>query len=208
MPDLEADVAIHRLCTTGDYSGAANHAITVYKPEILRYLKWRLRNNADLHDVFSSFCEDVWRGLESFHWRCSLRAWLYTLARNAQSRFLRSPQRRVRSVAIDDLPFAAANDPRTATARCQRTGVKQRFRELRRQLSDEDQLLLKLRVDYVMSWAEISTVMLADASASEPEMTREIARVRKRFQLIKNRLRQLAAKQGLLDDSHNTSNPH
>jgi RNA polymerase sigma-70 factor (ECF subfamily) len=200
----EVDVEIAQLCASGDYSTAASCVIAAYKLEISRFLLSRLRNDGDVHDVLSLFCEDVWRGLAAFHWRCSLRAWLYTLARNAQHRHRLAQRRHAHNVAIDDLPLAAADAPRTVTARCRQTGVKNGFRELRRRLPEEDQLLLQLRVERELSWSEIAYVTLSASSCSEVELARETARVRKRFQLIKARLRDWALEAGFLHESPRT----
>jgi RNA polymerase sigma-70 factor (ECF subfamily) len=63
-----------------------------------------------------------------------------------------------------------------------RTAVKDTVSRLRSSLSADDQTLLILRVDRAMSWREIAHVI---GDAHEPAL-------RKRYERIKNRLRDLA----------------
>jgi RNA polymerase sigma-70 factor (ECF subfamily) len=55
-----------------------------------------------------------------------------------------------------------------------------------------------LRVDRQLDWREIAVVMDATKSGlAEDDVTREAARLRKRFQLVKDRLRSLARERGI-----------
>jgi RNA polymerase sigma-70 factor (ECF subfamily) len=151
------------------------------------------------------FTEDFWRGLPAFGWRASMRSWLYTLARNAANRFKVAPHNR----AARNLTFTQ-NAPlsrlvehvRTRTAMHQRTEVKSAMRELREQLSEDEQTLLMLRVDRGLPWRELAIVL--ESSAQEGvELTGDAleqasARVRKRFQLVKDKLKQMAQDAGVL----------
>ena len=56
--------------------------------------------------------------------------------------------------------------------------------------SPEDQELLLLRVDRELEFSEIAMILLSDGdSPDEAAVARESARLRKRFQLLKERLR-------------------
>jgi len=75
-----------------------------------------------------------------------------------------------------------------------REGVDERVQRIRAQLEDEEQLLLTLRIDKGMDWKDVARVMLYEGERTEDEaVTREAARLRKRFQLLKDKLRRLAA---------------
>jgi RNA polymerase sigma-70 factor (ECF subfamily) len=71
--------------------------------------------------------EDLWRAIESFGWRCSLRTWLYTLARHAAVRFERAPANQ----AARHWPVPGVSEPvateRSRTRPYLRTDVKDRF---------------------------------------------------------------------------------
>jgi RNA polymerase sigma-70 factor (ECF subfamily) len=198
--DEKVESSIRQRCEAGDYPAAATGALEAYGVEIRRFLAARMRNAPDAHEVFSMFCEDLWSGLPGFAWRCTLRGWAFTLARHAELRFRASPgQRKGFEVTLPE--SVASEMRRSTTAPHQRTEVKSRFREIRSRLGQEDQLLLILRVDRSLGWRDIAHVLAADANPSSAELKREEARIRKRFQLIKERLRGWAEASGLLPPS-------
>jgi hypothetical protein len=88
---------------------------------------------------------------------------------------------------------------RSSTAMHLRTEVKSEVRRLRDELSDEDQLLLALRIDKRMEWRDIAAAM-GDGDLADAALGREAARLRKRYQLATDKLRQLARDRGLLAD--------
>ena len=87
---------------------------------------------------------------------------------------------------------------RTDTLAYLRTETKQRFAELRKNLSSEEQTLLVLRVNERLSWDDIARIQRADLDANA--VKREAARLRKRFQVLREKLRNLADAEGLLDE--------
>jgi RNA polymerase sigma-70 factor (ECF subfamily) len=75
--------------------------------------------------------------------------------------------------------------------------------ELREQLPMEDQTLVVLRVTRKLEWKEIARVMTDTPEGSEPaerDLNQEAARLRKRFQLVKQKLHQMASEAGLVVD--------
>jgi RNA polymerase sigma-70 factor (ECF subfamily) len=76
--------------------------------------------------------------------------------------------------------------------------VKSEVRRLREALPRAEQMLLLLRVDKVMEWDDIAAA-LAEQDLDRDELKREAARLCKRFQLVIERLRELARARGLLD---------
>jgi RNA polymerase sigma-70 factor (ECF subfamily) len=151
-------------------------------------------------EIFSDLCEDLWRGLETFAWRSSLRTWLYVLARHATARYLRAPHRRPeRNLGTRELGHVA-HQVRSQTRAHLKTEAKDAFAALRADLSHDDQTLLILRIDRRMSWHDIA-VVLSGPDASDVDLKRETARLRKRFQLLKNDLRRRVRAAGLLAES-------
>jgi RNA polymerase sigma-70 factor, ECF subfamily len=149
-------------------------------------------------------CEDLWRGLPRFEFRCSPRTWIYVLSRHAELRFRAAPHRAAeRNLAVSALAMSLAEPVRTATAAYQRSDVQDRFRELRERLSETDELILLLRVDRRLDWQAIAEVLLSsehESSAVSVELlAREAARLRKRFQLVKAQLRAWATAEGLIE---------
>jgi RNA polymerase sigma-70 factor (ECF subfamily) len=199
--DIEQELREH--FDRGDFERTATLFLERYGQEILGFLSNRLRNATTSADVFSQFAEDFWKGLPSFSWRSSLRAWAYALARNAAYRHVHAPaHRRVHQTYGDDSPFGQqVARHRTNTQLYMKTEVKNRMRELRERLSEEDQTLLILRVDRKLSWNDLA-VALSDTDAETAELARKATNLRQRFQQVKSRLRALAIEDGLLPDQN------
>lgn len=154
-----------------------------YGPEVLGYLSAMCRSETDAADVFSSFCEDLWKGLPGFRWQSSFRTWAYTLVRHVFYRMARDPQRRRdRNVALSDSPevFELEEQVRTTTMIHLRTKTKNEFTALRDQLEPDDRTLLILRVDRKLAWNEIASVMADENEPTPDRIKRGAATLRTR----------------------------
>lgn len=192
---------IRGYCDAQQWGPAATAALRGYGPEVLGYLSAMSRTETDAAEVFSSFCEDMWKGLPKFRWQSSFRTWAYTLARHALYRLGRDPQRRRdRNVALDGTPevFELAEQVRTTTMIHLRTETKNKFTALRDQLEPDDRTLLILRVDRKLAWNEIAAIMADEQEPTPDQLKRGAATLRKRFERAKERLRKLAADQQLI----------
>jgi RNA polymerase sigma-70 factor (ECF subfamily) len=197
--DGEFDARIRGACEAGDHSASATLFIEHHGTELLTFLCARLRSRSDGEEVFAIVAEKLWLGLPSFEWRSTLRSWVYRLARNAANDFVGAAHRKPgRRLALpQDADFAER--VRTTTALYRRTEVKDRMRELREALDPDDQMLLYLRVDRGLDFRELAVAMAAgDVALSEDDLTREAARLRKRFARVKEQLRELARDAGLI----------
>jgi RNA polymerase sigma-70 factor (ECF subfamily) len=182
-----------------DSRTAATRALQALGPDVLRFLSARLADRTQTEDAYLQFSEDVWVGLPAFRWESSLRTWMFVLARTAATRVHRKRRREV------ELPpgfagFAQLNEHvRNTTARFLRTDVKDRMREIRQRLDEDDQTLLILRIDRKLEWSALAVVMNEVASdAQGSDLKRAAARVQTRFQIAKKRLRDLAEAEGLV----------
>jgi len=195
---LEAE--LKQLCQNDEVDAAATLAIRKYGPELVGYLMAVSRNEDTAGEVFSMFSEDLWKGLGNFRWESSFRTWAYTLTRHALHRFHRTPARKRERLAFSQSPEVQhlVNQVRTTTLVYLRTEVKDSVAALREQLEPEEQTLLILRIDRKMSWREIATVMNDEADADDSTIKREAASLRKRFERLKNTLRELATEQGII----------
>ena len=73
---------------------------------------------------------------------------------------------------------------------------------LRDGLPDEDRMLLVLRVDRGLAWNDLARILSeeeGDRATDDASLAKEAARLRKRFQLVKERLREMAKREGLLE---------
>jgi len=196
--DTEARLAM--LARQNELGAAATEALDAYGSEVFAYLLNVMGSESDASEVFSQVGEDLWRGLPKFAFRCSIRTWLYVLARHAMARFRRSPWNRAGRRAGDEQLEAVVAHTRTLTKPWLKTDVKDRWRSLRESLAPEDRSLLVLRVDRQLEWKEIARVTLGEENLAGADLTRESDRLKKRFQLLKDDLRRRARAAGLIDD--------
>lgn len=192
------ETEMRRLFDAGDRRGAAGKAIEAYGPEILGLLCSLHRNEDEAADAFSEFAERFIRSLDRFEYDCSMRTWAYLLARRASHDVKRAAGRRAkRAVALSDAEELGVlvEKVRTATMTILRTETKSELAKLREELPEDDRLLLVLRVDRRLAWDELARVFDPEADPKK-----ESARLRKRFQLVKERLRALGRQRGLIRD--------
>jgi RNA polymerase sigma-70 factor (ECF subfamily) len=117
------------------------------------------------------------------------------LAKRAASRVVKQ-KRRAPVPASSELVGKLVQEIRTETLSYLRTEKKSRLHALRDTLPDDEKTLLLLRVDRKLSWDELARV-LSDEDLDDEAIKREAARLRKRFQLVKDKLRALATREGL-----------
>lgn len=195
--DPEAEIG--QLLEARELGKAATLALDTYGDEVYGFLINHLGTESDAAEVFAQASEDLWKGLESFGARCSMRTWLYVLARHAAARYRRTPwQRRERRTGDSNLDAVIAR-PRTGTRPWLRTEVKERFGKLRESLDPDDRMLLVLRVDRALAWKDIARITLDTDAPDERALGREVDRLTKRFQLLKDELRQRGRELGLID---------
>ncbi|HEY8072463.1 MAG TPA: sigma-70 family RNA polymerase sigma factor [Labilithrix sp.] len=200
----ELETAVRAMCDRGDHGEAAARLVRGYGPELFGFLAAFHRSDADANDAFSDLAEAVLRGLPRFAWQSTLRTWLYGIARNVSNKQRRTDRRRRQRVgeAGDTTLAGVVQDVRTETAAFLRTEKRTRLQMLRDALPEDDRMLLVLRVDRALAWGDLARVLHDEegtAPLDDAALTREIARLRKRFQLIKDRLRALAKREGLID---------
>ncbi len=192
------DDQIQELCGRQEYDRATTLALEQLGPSIVRYLAARAGDHDLASEAFAVFSEDLWRGMSTFAGRSSLRIWAFAVARNALAQVLRrrGRERRHTEAFTTTLASRIAERVRTETLAYLRTETKERFLELRKSLSADEQTLLVLRVNERLSWDDIARIQLDGLDPAS--VKREAARFRKRFQLLREKLRNLAAAEGLL----------
>lgn len=199
-PREEIESEVRRLCAQGQHARAAEAAIRGYGPEVFGVLMATLRNELAAEEVFSLWSERLWRGLAGFTWGCSLRTWVYVLARNASMDFHR--RERFREKLAQPFPDSdalsrLAEQVRSETRPYLRTEAKDRLSALRERLPPEDRELLVLRLDRRLEWKDLALIMLGREDVPGDVLTRESQRLRKRFQLLKDELVELGRREGL-----------
>ena len=182
------DKQVRSLLDTGQTGPAATLVLRMLGPEILGFLSGVL-GDTDADEVFSALSERLWRSLGGFEGRCSIRTWSYVLARHEIGRFRKGMRRHAEGrVPISELADVLA-DVRTRTRSTVATDKERKLAMLREALPIEDRTLLILRVDRDLAWDDIALAFAeSPEQLSDDDRKREAARLRKRFQLIKQRL--------------------
>jgi RNA polymerase sigma-70 factor (ECF subfamily) len=184
----DLDHQVRELLLAGDTRGAATRVLRELGPEVLGFLSGVL-GDADGDEVYSAWSERLWKSLKGFEGRCSLRTWTYVLARREISRFRKGKKRHAEGrVPLSELQDVLAN-PKSQSRTTMATAKQRQLTALRDELPIEDRTLLILRVDRKLSFDEIALAFAENPeSVTEVDRRREAARLRKRFQLVKQRL--------------------
>jgi RNA polymerase sigma-70 factor (ECF subfamily) len=188
---LERTIADH--LAAGELASAATVALRELGPQILGYMVSQLRDDEAGYEVFGHFSEQLWKSIGRFRGESSFKTWAYKLAMHSLARYRRDRFRALRS-PLDSEISAIAADVRSRTPAYRRTEVKDRVARLREALAPDEQALLFLRIDQGLSWDEVAEVMSADGEEVA------VATLRKRFERAKTRLRELAERDGLLEE--------
>jgi RNA polymerase sigma-70 factor (ECF subfamily) len=194
--------AIRDAWQKGDMTTAACAAITHLGPEILQYLRTVLPNPAAADDAFSFFCERLWSSLPRFEGRSTFRTWAYVIARRASVDVLRAEGPRLRRQApLTESKIAElAEQVRSSTLPLFKTAGRTAVMRLRDELPREDRMLLMMRIDQSLAWDDIARIFLEREALSDGEVRREAARLRKRYQLVRTRLRKRAEAASVMGD--------
>jgi RNA polymerase sigma-70 factor (ECF subfamily) len=194
------DAAVNDALGRGDVNEATRLVLEQHGPEVLRLLMSIHRDETAAADVFAVFAEGVWRGLPAYRGAASLRTWAFAIARRASLHYRRDVGRRAaRQVPLADEIEELAERVRTATLSHLRSERKSRLMALRDTLEPDERALLFLRLDRGLAWNDLAVALHdGDAPLEGADLKRDAARLRKRFQSLKERLRELARREGLL----------
>ncbi len=195
----EVDDELRRLLETGSFQAAVTLGLRMYGPEVCGFLYGLLRTDQDTDEVYARFAARLWETAPSFRGDCSFRTWVYLLARQSVAQHLREQRLKLKHEDPlpegSDIPKMAVPVP-TQTPSYLRTKVRARLDALRETLPLDDQSLLILRIDRRLAWKEIAAILHeGENPLSEDEMKAASARWRKRFELLKDRIRQQLAAQ-------------
>lgn len=196
------DETLRQAFANQDYQRVVTTMLDAHGAELRRYI--RSASDPKLaDDIYGQLTLDLWRDIRRFQWRCSVRTYLFTLARHAVARTHKLERRarrreRVYAEAMTVVAPTTAVEPMPTTLPAHlRTDSMERFRQLRSQLSTDDQALLTMRIDRCMSYKAIAIALAPGAHPpSDVALQRGAARLRKRFQALKARLRAMMEDDG------------
>lgn len=166
-------------------------ALALHGDEIAAFLRRTHASHDDAREAYAMFLELLLRAQGKVEPRASTRAFLFIVARTATRRLLRRRARDRRLLTPE--AHHPSVDPRTRTTST--LGDRRRaLVDLRDELSLEDRELLVLHVERELSFREIAEL----ARAPRTSLDREEARLRKRFQIVRERLVDRGRARGLL----------
>ncbi|MDC0746441.1 RNA polymerase sigma factor [Polyangium mundeleinium] len=191
----EFEAQMHSLFRAGEFRQVVTGTLQAYGPEIFGFLLAIVSSEHDAADIFGDFSFDLWAGITVFEWRCSLRTWVYTLARHQLGRFDRTQKRErrhLRRTPMTDIAeiLQLAAQLSSETLPHLKSEAKSAFVLLRERLDPEDQMLLILRVDRDLAWTDVASVMGGVSAAA----------LRKRFERLKERLHEMARAEKLVSE--------
>jgi len=190
---LESQIRLHH--ARGEYDAAATLVLQGYGAVVMSFLEAKVRSRNVAAEIFSLFSEQLWKGLPSVRWHSGVRGWVFVLARNAMYHYLLARRRWWgRHVPLsDEAAMDLEPEPPSEARSSARAGAEEQVWRLRAELPEADQQLLAMRLTQALPWDEVARLLLPDAHAADQSLVRrEAARLRKRFQVVKDRLRQRA----------------
>jgi len=186
------ELSVRTALAAGDPARATTLALQGRGPEVLRFLRSLLGDETRAGDAFSMFAERLWSTLPRFQWQCSLRSWCFLLARHAAT-----DQARVERRRAGDVPLSQAGELAERLRTETTSNIDRARAELRASFTEEERTLLILRLEEGLAWRDLARVFLGERATDE-DLDRESARLRKRFQLAKDRFVEAAKSRGLL----------
>ena len=172
-----------------DWAGATTQAMRAYGSEVLVYLRGVLHDEAAAMEAFSLFSERIWRTFPGFRREASVKTWAYRTAWWASRDYKRSRAARVEEV-VDPEVLDLVREV-TATTPGRRSEKDDAWHAVLAALDASDRSILLLRIERELSWREVARIM-----TDEGEPVDEAA-LRKRYERLKPRLRELMTKHGL-----------
>lgn len=184
-----AEDEIMELVDSGEFERATETVIDAYGSELYNYIRKLCGDPHLADDAFQSFSIDLWEGLESFEGRSSIETWAYTVARNAAYQLMRKQGRKKeRPLYTDEQRRLAERWTRSATKNWEKTEAKHWLWEIVEEFGSEARELFVLRIGNQKSWREIAEIV-EDDDLEGKELSRASARLRKRYQRLKEKLR-------------------
>jgi RNA polymerase sigma-70 factor (ECF subfamily) len=191
-PDPDAlEARLAALLDAGALADTATLVVHGYGPGILGYLTALLREPDAAREAFAEFGLELWKGLPRFERRSSVKTWAYAIAYHCAQRSRRGDARRRTRPLTDSECSELVAAVRVTSEAFSPTEADRRLAVLRGTLSDAEQTLLVLRLDRRMEWRDIAVVLGEEGPAAP-------AALRKRFQRLKERLRETAIREGMI----------
>lgn len=186
------DACVVELLDRDDLRGAIDVVYRTLGPQLAAYVAAMVRDTDVADDVLGDLYLRLSEGIGKFERLGSFRGWAYRIARNLALDYLRGPRhRRERRFATSE-QSRLVQEVREGTRPYLKTAARDALSRVRAGLDPDEQTLLILRLDRHLPWEEISEVL------SEPGMSVAPAALRQRFARLKEKVRQLLVREGVI----------
>jgi RNA polymerase sigma-70 factor (ECF subfamily) len=201
------EAAIRERCAAGDYRRAIEAALAGYGHEFLGYLVNEARGEESVDDLLGEFRKNVLTGIPQFRWESTFRTWAFRILRNTVARHrrdlaLRSPPpppapsdssprvmpRLEEPLSISKIPHEITSIP----GRVQKREEERLLREMLDKLTEDERRLLFSHVERELTFEQIAEEMSAQGAGKVTA-----AALRKRYERIQKKLREMAEAEGL-----------
>lgn len=186
---MDDETNITALLAAQDYDGAIEAILELYGARVFRMIVGVLRDETEAQDAFQAFSIEVWQSLPSFRGDSRVYTWTYTIARRTVSKQLRNGTSREERLHTEQERELAARWTRTATAQWRKTESRHKLQQLLDELDPDDRTLVMLRIGEAMPWDQVATIVSDDEPLDADVLKKESARLRKRFERVKTRLK-------------------
>lgn len=200
VADQAIEERIRALIRGGRIEDAITLAVKQFQFRLHYFVLGIVRDPDDANDVMQEVWSTVVHHALTAAERDSFRGWLYCIARNAALDTARRVSRRkgYLTALTQAVVSAIAEESRSAVDVWLRSSVKVGIAALRAELGADDQLLLELRADHGLEFADVARNMTQLPNLSGPELKRAVSRYAKRYHKLKVDLGQLARARGIV----------
>lgn len=159
MPMKNDDRTLARLAGQGDQDAFA-HLVERYTGLVYSLAFQRVGNHHDAEDIAQTVFWNAWRALPSFREEAAVSTWLYRMAVNASTDFLRRQGRREAPLSLDDpdLPQTADVSPGPTEA-AQEAERREALYQAVHALPEQARSILLLREFQGLSYEEIAAAL-------------------------------------------------
>lgn len=175
-----------------DLDAATNAALKGFGPSVVKFLYGALGpRGTEAEDAFQEWREACWKALPRFRGESSFRTYSFTIACNVLRAALRRRKRDGGAVPLTTSECSkVAQEVLSDTLQAMPPALSARAAALREKLTEDECILLLLRVDLDFSWTEVVT-MMSEEPVEAPDREREAARLRKVFERLVDKVGEL-----------------
>ncbi len=180
--DPAGESSVRARLVAGDVRAAVEAALALYGAEVFGFFVGVLADDELARIVYADFVRQTSGELAAFRWRCTLRVWLYAVAR----RELRE------RLFVNSAGARATVAEGVHTSPLRPVGMTAAIDEIRASLTEQERELLILSVDRGFGWYELAATELGEPGA--PGLLEETARlIKARAEALIERIERQAA---------------